>query len=184
MTPEEDALRRAVRLLQHHQVPYMVTGSVATSFHGRPRSTHDADVVIDPGPAQLDALVTALAADGFYVDPEGARRALDERRQFNAIEMQSACKIDLIVKKARPFSSEEFDRRQRVDLAFARDVAVVAPEDSVLSKLEWAKLSGDSERQLRDVAGVLEMNPGIDRAYIARWADALGVTELWKQVDG
>ena len=53
----------------------MVTGSVATSFHGRPRSTHDADVVIDPNPAQLDALVTDLASDGFYVDPEGARSA-------------------------------------------------------------------------------------------------------------
>jgi hypothetical protein len=162
----------------------MVTGSVATSFHGRPRSTHDADIVIDPDPAKLDALVTDLAADGFYVDPEGARRALDERRQFNAIEMQSACKIDLIVKKARPFSREEFDRRQRVDLAFARDVAVVTPEDSVLSKLEWATLSGDSERQLRDIAGVIEMNPGIDRAYIARWAAALGVADLWKRVQG
>ncbi len=184
MTPEEDALRRVVQLLQHHKVPYMVTGSVATSFHGRPRSTHDADVVIDPEAAQLDALVTGLASDGFYVDPAGARRALAERRQFNAIEMQSACKIDLIVKKARPFSNSEFERRRHVDLAFARDVAVVTPEDSVLSKLEWAKLSGDSERQLRDVAGVLEMSPGIDRTYIERWADALGVSDLWERVAG
>jgi hypothetical protein len=26
----------------------MVTGSVASSYYGRPRSTHDADIVIDP----------------------------------------------------------------------------------------------------------------------------------------
>jgi hypothetical protein len=25
----------------------MLTGSVASSFHGRPRSTHDADIVLD-----------------------------------------------------------------------------------------------------------------------------------------
>ena len=85
-------------------------------------------------------------------------------------------------KKARPFSEQEFERRLRVDLAFAPDIAVATAEDAVLSKLEWATLGGDSERQLRDIAGVVEMNPRLDRAYIARWADALGVADLWQQV--
>ena len=35
----------------------MVTGSVASSYHGRPRSTHDADIVIDPNREQLDAFL-------------------------------------------------------------------------------------------------------------------------------
>lgn len=57
MTPEQEALHELVRTLERLEVPYMVTGSVASSFHGRPRQTNDADVVIDPTPEQLDALV-------------------------------------------------------------------------------------------------------------------------------
>ena len=182
MSPEEDALRRVLQLLDRHGIPYMLTGSVAASYHGRPRATHDADVVIDPDAERLDAFVEDLGAAGFYVDARGARLAFERRRQFNAIEMQSASKIDLIVRKDRPFSVTEFARRQRVDLSFATGVAVVSPEDAILSKLEWAKSSGDSERQIRDAANVLEMNPQLDRRYIEQWAEALGVDEVWRRV--
>lgn len=182
MTPEEGVLGQVVGYLDELAIPYMVTGSIATSYHGRPRATHDADVVIDPTPAQLDSLVQMLDAGGFYVHPEGAHEALRQRRQFNAIEIARAAKIDLIIRKARPFSIEELNRRQRLDLPFGRGVAVVTPEDAILSKLEWARLSGDSARQLRDAAGVLELNPGVDRGYIAHWAEQLGVTDLWEQI--
>jgi hypothetical protein len=182
VSPEEDALRRVVEMLDRHRIPYMLTGSVAASYHGRPRATHDADIVVDPDPSQLNAFVGELEASGFYVDPDGARAALEQRRQFNAIEMQSACKIDLIVRKDRPFSRVELERRQRVDLSFAAGVAVTTPEDAILSKLEWASNSGDSERQLRDVANILEMNPGVDRDYIERWASTLGVESSWRRV--
>jgi hypothetical protein len=135
-----------------------VTGSIAASYHGRPRATHDADIVIDPSPEQLDALVQTLAAAGFYVDSDRAHEALVQRRQFNVIDPVHATKLDLIIRRARPFSIEEFNRRQRVDVAFGRGVAMVTPEDAILSKLEWARRSGDSERQIRDAAGVLELN--------------------------
>jgi len=179
VSPDEEALRRLVRILDQHGIPYMLTGSMATSYHGRPRATHDADIVIDPTDQQLELLVHDLSTD-FYVDPAGARMALDQRRQFNAIETQHACKIDLIIRKDRPFSLEEFRRRQRVDLAFDQPVAIVTPEDAILSKLEWARKSGDSERQIRDAAGVLEINPALDRVYIERWASELGVSDLWR----
>jgi hypothetical protein len=182
VNPDEDALRRVVGILEHLGVPYMVTGSVATSYHGRPRATHDADIVLDPTPGQLEALIQELDRAGFYVDPDGAHEALRLRRQFNAIETQFASKVDLIVKKDRPFSHEEFARRQVVDLPFTAGVALVSPEDAVLSKLEWARRSGESERQLRDAAGVVELNPSLDRAYVDRWAAALGVSDLWRRI--
>jgi hypothetical protein len=99
------------------------------------------------------------------------------------IEATHACKIDLIVRKDRDFSREELGRRQHVDVGFGRPVAMVTPEDAVLSKLEWAKRT-DSERQLRDAAGIVEMNPRLDRRYVARWAEQLGVSDLWRSVSG
>jgi hypothetical protein len=182
VTPEAVVLGQVVALLERLSIPYMVTGSIATSYHGRPRATHDADVVIDPTSPQLDALVSELARAHFYVDVEGARRAMRQRLQFNVIEITRAVKIDLIFRKERPFSEQEFSRRQRVDLPIGRSVEMVTAEDAIVSKLEWARRSGDSERQLRDAAGVLELNPALDRSYIDRWAEEIGVGDLWRQV--
>lgn len=184
MSPEEDALASVVNLLRQHEIPYMLTGSVATSYHGRPRATHHADLVIDPTPAQLDGLVNGLEGAGFYVDADSAREALRRRSQFNAIDTRYACKIDLVVRRDRPFSQTEFDRRVTVDLTFGRAISIVTPEDAVLSKLEWARKSGDSEKQLADAAGVLDINPSLDRVYIGRWAQELGVTDLWLRLSG
>lgn len=173
-----------VGLLEHLAIPYMVTGSVASSFHGRPRSTHDADVVVDPAPDQLDRLVESLDAAGFYVDPAHAREALRRRRQFNTIATHSAAKIDLIIRKERPFSREELARRRVVELSAGISVALASPEDTILAKLEWARKAGGSERQIEDAAGVLAVNPGLDRAYVERWARELGVVALWRAIAG
>jgi len=183
VTPEEQSLDAVIRILERLNVPYMITGSLAASHHGRPRATHDADVVIDLDRDQLDALVRDLDAANFYVDAAGAREALAQRRQFSAIDAAHAWKIDLIIRKEREFSREEFSRRQHVDVGFGRPLAMVTPEDAVLSKLEWAKRT-DSERQLRDAAAIVELNPTLDRRYLAYWANQLGVVDLWQTISG
>jgi hypothetical protein len=132
----------------------------------------------DPRPlnVHLRWLDTELAKN--RDDPERARDALREQTQFNAIETQYACKIDLIIRRDRPFSQAEFARRIAVDLSFAKAVSIVTPEDAILPKLELARRSGDSEKPLADAAGVLDLNPSIDREYIEHWAGELGVSDL------
>jgi hypothetical protein len=62
------------------------------------------------------------------------------------------------------------------------DVWVASAEDVVVSKLVWAR-GGGSERQLRDVAGVVAVQgDALDRAYIETWAKRLGVDDLWRAV--
>ncbi len=90
----------------------------------------------------------------------------------------------MIVRRDRPFSQAEFARRITVDLSFAKGVSIVTPEDAILSKLEWARRSGESEQQIADAAGVLDLNPSIDRGYIERWAGELGVSDLWRRIGG
>jgi hypothetical protein len=181
LTAEEDVLADVARRLAALGIPYMVTGSLASSLHGRPRTTHDVDIVIDPTAAALDGLVAELLAAGFYVDAGVAREALWTRRQFNAISAPTGFKVDLIVRKERPFSREEFRRREAVELGGA-SVSLASAEDTILSKLEWAK-KGGSERQLADAAGVLAVKgPSLDRRYIERWARELGVTDLWEKI--
>lgn len=82
------------------------------SAHGEPRSTHALDVVIDPTPAQLDQVLAALPMDDYYVDHEVAPDALRRRSMFNVIEIATAWKLNLMIRKARAFSIEELQRRQ------------------------------------------------------------------------
>lgn len=162
-------------------IPYMVTGSVASSFHGEPRATRDIDIVIDPGPEALDAFVESLPAADFYVDLEAARTALAERSQFNVIEIASGWKVDLMIRKDRSFSVEELARRQPADV-LGSPTFVASAEDVVIAKLEWAK-AGESERQLRDVAAILAVSgDGLDYPYIERWISALGLQKPWSEV--
>ena len=182
MSVEEEAVSRLVRRLEALGIPYMIAGSVASSHHGLPRATNDADIVFDPSPEALEALLAALAADGYYADARTAREALRARRLFNVIDPETAFKVDLIVRKERPFSREEFARRERRELG-GLVVSIATPEDTILSKLEWARKAGGSERQLADALGVLQVcGDKIDRTYVGKWAAALGVTDLWQQL--
>lgn len=184
MNPEERALQQVIRLLDEAGIPYMVAGSVASSHHGRPRATHDADIVVDPSPAALGRFVRELAALGFYVDAARAQDALVRRRQFNVIDTESGWKIDLIIRKNRPFSHEEFRRRREAQLSEGVRAMLASPEDTLLSKLEWARKGGGSERQLADAAGIVEIETGLDRIYVERWARELGVLDLWERLVG
>ena len=161
-------------------IEYMVVGSFASSVHGVPRTTHDLDLVIDPSPAQLDALVAALDPADYYVDGDVARDALSRRSMFNVIDMHSGWKIDFVIRKDRPFSIEELARR--IDVPVFDVVAPLATaEDTIIAKLEWAR-DGQSDRQLDDVAGILRVRGGtLDRAYLDRWIGALGLGDVWQR---
>jgi hypothetical protein len=176
-----DLLALVIPQLERAQIPYMVTGSLASSYHGEPRATLDLDIVIDPSPASLLDLIAALQVEGFYVDEGAAREALERRSQFNAIG-PDAEKVDFVIRKERPFSIEEFGRREPADLLGTPGLIVTA-EDLVLAKLEWAEAS-DSDRQRRDVAGILATTDGLDTAYVERWAAELGVEKSWHAIRG
>lgn len=173
-------LSRLVAALEQAGVSHMLAGSFASSVHGAPRATRDIDIVIDPTIESLDRLLALLTDADLYVDPSVARDELRRRGQFNAIDRSTAWKADLIYRKARPFSRAEFERRTPLTLLGVR-VFVATAEDTILAKLEWAKL-GQSEQQLRDVGDIIEAQAdALDRAYIESWLDNLGVRELWER---
>lgn len=176
-----ELLRRLVAKLDAAGVPYMVAGSFASTYHGVPRTTQDIDIVISPSTESLGLLLAALPEEEYYVDADVARDALRRRSQFNVIDMASGWKVDLIIRKERAFSIEELHRREPAEILGAH-VYVATAEDSIVSKLEWAKQS-ESERQLRDVAGIVAARTNdLDFPYIQRWVTELQLAEQWLKV--
>lgn len=174
-------IRRICAALEHHDIPYMVTGSVASSIHGIPRSTNDLDIVIAPNREQLREFVAFVKRFGYFAQPEAAEDALRKRDQFNIIDFPNAWKVDLIIRKEREFSVTEFERREEIDTGDLSFV-VAKPEDVLIAKMEWTKIS-PSERQMQDAAGILIVQgTQLDIQYVEKWVRELDLHEQWNAV--
>jgi hypothetical protein len=177
-----DFLARLTAKLTSARIPHMVVGSFASSFHGIPRSSQDLDLVIDPDERALRRFLESLPVEEYYADADAALDALRRQSQFNVIDMATAWKADLILRRRRPFSIEEMRRSIEGDLLGTR-VLVASPEDTVISKIEWSKSGGGTDLQLRDAAGILAVRGAtLDMPYIERWVAELGLGDLWDRV--
>jgi hypothetical protein len=158
----------------------MVTGSFASGYHGEARASQDIDIVIAPTVEQLRGLVAGLSSTEYYVDAAAAQDAFDRDSQFNVIDLATGWKVDFIIRKSRPFSREEFARRMMAEVSGVQ-VYMTTAEDIAIAKMEWSRLGG-SQRQLEDAASILRMHPDLDRNYIARWIEPLGIEVQWAEV--
>ncbi|HVR98034.1 MAG TPA: hypothetical protein VMW27_15560 [Thermoanaerobaculia bacterium] len=159
-------------------VPYAVGGSMASSLHGEPRFTRDADLLADLRPEQAAPLVDRLK-DVFYVDLEAVLGAIRRKRSFNLIHLATAFKVDVFVSPGRPFERSRLARREEARGPGYR-LYVSTAEDVVLAKLEWYREGGGtSDRQWRDILAVLAIQgERLDAGYLRSWASSLGVEDL------
>ena len=44
--PQQELLKKVIQVLNKIDISYMLTGSLASSIQGEPRSTHDIDLVV------------------------------------------------------------------------------------------------------------------------------------------
>src|SRR6266404_1557603 len=148
---EQELLQDCLVRLNAVGVAYMVTGSMASNYWGIPRTTHDLDFVIQLPPRSVLQMVEAFAGD-FFIDEQAVRAAYHPPFQFNAIDQRSSLKVDFWLPAGRPFEREMFSRRVE-RMLFGIRAWIATPEDIILHKLYWDKLT-PSERQRGDAAGV------------------------------
>lgn len=173
-----DVFHRITSALGEAGITYMLAGSFASAYYGAPRTTQDIDLVITASSDQLRTFVRLLSKDQYSVDLDTALEARKPQSLFNAVDMATGWKIDLIIRKSRPFSNGEFRRRKLVNLQ-GRSLFVASAEDVVVSKLERAKLA-HTQRHIEDVAGILRMQwDSLDRAYLEKWILELRIETEW-----
>jgi hypothetical protein len=176
---EANLFRRISAALEQAGIPYMLTGSFASTYYGKARATQDIDLVISATPEQIRTFVSLLPANEYYSDLNSALDALKHQSMFNILDMESCLKIDLIICKSGAYSQQAFRRRISQEIGGVR-MFVATAEDLVLSKLDWAKL-GQSSRQIDDVEGVLRVQwDSLDKDYLKHWVSELRLESQWQ----
>lgn len=152
----QEALLRAVEVLDSRRIEYALMGGVASSTVGRQRATHDIDLFLTQAGAV--AAVEALAAEGFKTE------RTDERWLFKAF--LGEVMIDLIFESTGGVVlDEEMRTRRREAQLDSRSVHVLAPEDQVLIKALAA--SERNPRHWYDALAILTQSE-LDWDYLLR----------------
>ena len=166
-------------------ISFYVGGSIASTFHGAIRSTMDVDLVCDLTPELVDAFVGTFGTD-FYVSAAAVRDAVQRRSCFNLIHMPTAYKVDVFVSRGRRFDVRAMQRAAVETIGVGRSVSVpvATAEDSIVSKLEWFRLTDEtSERQWGDVSRLVDLHgPRLDREYMQQMAVSVGVGDLLQKL--
>jgi len=179
---QQELLKKVIRALDQAGIAYMITGSVASSLQGEPRSTHDMDMVVAIQKSAARCFVEAFPPPDFYVDENSILDAIDKQSMFNLIEVSTGDKVDFWILTDEPFDRSRFSRRI-VEEFMGLKLHVSSPEDTILVKLRWAVFAGGSEKQFTDALRVYEVQYGkLDIEYLGTWAKKLNVESLWQRL--
>ncbi len=163
--------QKVTDVLNRHNIPYMLSGSVAMSLYVIPRATRDFDFIVYLKPENVDSFVESFN-EGYYCDKEAIQDAVKTRSMFNIIDHASGFKADFVVLKNDTFRQMEFSRRVQMDF-YGKLIYVVTPEDLLISKLIWIQ-DFQSALQMEDIKN-LKAIPGLDWPYIKEWINKLNL---------
>jgi hypothetical protein len=177
----EELFIAVVDALNELNVPFMISGSLASNFYGVPRATQDADLVVEFAQLPLNAFGACLG-DRFAIDAQLSFEAVTGSRRAIVRSRSSPFEVELFGTTDDAHDRERFRRRRVVDV-FGRPTPMPTAEDVVLNKLRWWKLAGRRKDfdDARNVAAV--QREALDRDYMDRWARELDVTDALRDVE-
>lgn len=171
-----------IRILQAMGVPCYIGGSLASSMHGNPRSTIDADLVVNLRENQVESLCNAIEAL-YHADLEVIREAVSKRDSFNILHRETLMKIDVFVMRGYRYERQVFDHVKELppDLEQPEEtLPFCSVEDIILNKLIWYDMGGRvSDKQWSDLKTVMKIHANtLNRQYLQEWAEYLDVKIL------
>lgn len=179
---QHELLLYVVECFEKLEIPYLITGAIASIAYGEPRFTNDIDIVADISLEQIGKFKKNFPENEFYLEVDSMKAAINQRHQFNIIHPASGLKVDVILSKKDEFDVRRFSRIKRLNVTETKSANFSSPEDVIIKKLEFYK-KGGSEKHLRDVASMLKISSDlINLAYISSWAKKLDVDDVWESI--
>jgi predicted nucleotidyltransferase len=153
-----EALQDAVAALERAEIPYVLIGGLASSLHGRQRTTRDIDLLVRQPEAK--AALEALAGAGFDTE--------ETNPQWIYKAFRNDVQIDLIfwLKGDVHLDDEMLERSTEGELEGV-SVRVIPPEDLIVVKA--VTHDEQTPRHWHDALGVIA-DTDLDWEYLARRA--------------
>ncbi len=175
-------LIKVLALLNENQIDYMITGSFVSSIQGEPRATHDVDLLVNINDTAIPALIEAFKPPDYYISEQAIKEAIQHRSMFNLLDTTEGDKADFWILTDEPFDQSRSARKDEEKI-LGFTLKIFTPEDTILMKLRWAKLSGGSEKQFTDALRVYEIQyQNLDLNYMEAWSQTLHIKELWERL--
>jgi len=172
---------RVVAALRKLGIPYMVVGSFSSNVYGKPRSTKDADVVIEIGSRSISELAMEMGPD-FTCDPQLTFETVTGTMRYRLAHPATNFTIELFLLSDEPHDKERFRRKLSGDIGDGQKTFVPTAEDVIITKLRWSK-QGLRQKDVDDCDSVIAVQAEhLDVEYIRRWCDAHGTREIFDRL--
>lgn len=173
-----------VEPLIQNSIPYMITGSVASTLYGEPRLTHDVDIVLELHEKQIKSFVGAFPLEHFYCPPDEVIKLELNRRSrghFNLIHHETGYKADVYPMGQDPLHRWAMGQRRAVSI-HGQTLHFAPPEYVIARKLEFFD-EGGSEKHIRDVRGIRNhLRADLDEKKLISLLEQRGLRHLWSKV--
>jgi len=176
----DDAVLAVIDALEELAIGYMLVGSFSTNAYGMPRSTEDADFVVQLGETAIATLASRLKPS-FTLDPQSGFEMVTATTKYILQYNETAFTIELFLLSSDPHDLARFERRRRI-AHLGRSIVVPSVEDVVVTKVRWlhSQHRAKDREDLENVIGVQRAN--IDWKYVHRWCDEHGTRELLDEI--
>jgi len=123
-----------IDVLEELDIPYMITGSVASMAYGEPRMTLDMDIVVDLFNKKAEKFCQKFD-ENFYKDLDSILEAIRTKDHFNIIHVSSGSKADFYQLKDDPLSQQMFKNRRQESFREDKMAYFSRPEDVIIIDL-------------------------------------------------
>lgn len=170
--------------LEKSQIPYFVTGSIASIFYGEPRLTHDIDVVVHLSKADFSKIPISFPFENYYCPPEEVIQIENNRKpygHFNLIHHESGFKADIYTDIDDELHNWAFKNRKRIEV-LGLSLWIAPPEYVIIRKLEFFR-EGRSEKHLIDIQKMLsQIINDLDLDFLEKQITQRRLVEIWDKV--
>jgi hypothetical protein len=151
-------LRETIELVERATIPYLIIGGIASTGHGRPRWTHDIDILVRPEDAAR--ALSVLEKAGYRTEKP------DPRWLYKAFKQNVI--VDIIFRATGDVRLDDEMLARSVELSFLGCRARFAPPEDLLV-MKVLVHDEDGTRHWHDALGLIAGND-LDWAYLLRRA--------------
>lgn len=159
-------------------IPYMLTGSLASGVWGIPRSSKDADIVLEMERRRPDEIMRHLGPE-FVLDDQMSFETITGSMRWNLRVPSISFDIELFLLNPDDHHQSRFLRRvAKMHPVLRRELFIPTAEDVIIQKIRWGRL-----KDQQDAIDVMAVQGAVlDWPYIESWCDKHGTRKLMEEL--